>query len=109
AKDEAEIAAVRDELRDRFGVPPAEVENLVEVLKLRRTLQRLGIQDLAFDGKELVLVFAAKTKVSGERLVRMVAKEPKKYRLTPDERFRMKVHDREKVLADAKTLLALLS
>jgi len=109
ARDEAEIAGVRDELRDRFGVPPPDVENLVEILKLRRTLQRLGISDMGFDGKDLVLTFAPKTKVNPERLVRMVAKEPKKYRLTPDDRFRSRVVDRVTVVQDAKTLLALLS
>ncbi|HVO29775.1 MAG TPA: transcription-repair coupling factor, partial [bacterium] len=109
AKDEEEISTVRDELRDRFGVLPGEVDNLVDVLRLRRQMQRMGIRDLSFDGKDLVLTFADRTKVSPERLVRMAAKEPKKYRLTPDQKFRARVTDREKTLADAKGLLTLLS
>ena len=109
ARDIEEIDQVRDELRDRFGVPPSEVENLVKMLVLRRTMQALGILDLAYDGKELIVTFAPKTKVNPERLVRMVGREPRKYRLTPDDRFRARVAGREKVLEEAKTLLALLS
>ncbi len=109
AKDEAELADVRDELRDRFGVLPSEVDNLIEVLKLRRWMQKLLIRDLAFDGKDLIVSFDPRTKVNPERLVRMAAREPKRWRLTPDNKLKARVPDRAKVMEEAKGLLALLS
>jgi transcription-repair coupling factor (superfamily II helicase) len=66
------------------------------------------IRDLAFDGKELVLTFDPRTKVSPERLVRMAAREPKRYRLTPDQRLKVRVENRDRVVQEAKALLELL-
>ena len=109
AKDDEELAEVRDELRDRFGVLPGEVENLVQVLLLKRKLQKLGVRDLSFDGKDLVLMFDPRTRVNPERLVRMAAKEPKRYKLTPEQRFKMRVTSREAIVSEAKALLELLS
>ena len=108
AQSEEDLGEVRDELRDRFGPIPPEVENLVEVLRLRRRMQKLGIKDLAFDGKELVLIFAERTRVQPDRLVRLVAKEPKRYKLTPDQKFKARVVDRAQTVPEAKALLALL-
>jgi transcription-repair coupling factor (superfamily II helicase) len=79
------------------------------VLKLRRWMQKLLIRDLSFDGKDLVVSFDPRTKVSPERLVRMAAKEPKRWKLTPDNKLKARVSDRSKVLEEAKGLLALLS
>jgi transcription-repair coupling factor (superfamily II helicase) len=108
AKDDEDLQGVRDELRDRFGVLPAEVDNLVEILRLRRKLQKLLIRDLSFDGKDLVLTFDPRTKVDPQRLLFLSGREPKKYRLAGENKFKMRVPDREKVLSQAQGLLELL-
>jgi transcription-repair coupling factor (superfamily II helicase) len=52
-----EVAAIRAELIDRFGAPPAPVERLLEVALLRLTAEAAGIASLAREGHELVVRF----------------------------------------------------
>ena len=47
ARDQAELDEVRAELEDRFGELPAEVESLLELVGLRLTADRLGIDEIA--------------------------------------------------------------
>ncbi len=54
AKDDA-IDAVVDELRDRYGEPPREVEGLIAVARLRRRAARAGLTDVVAMGPNLRL------------------------------------------------------
>ena len=46
-----ELAAVREELRDRYGEPPREVENLMAVASFRAHARHLRLADVAMQGK----------------------------------------------------------
>jgi transcription-repair coupling factor (superfamily II helicase) len=50
---EADIAAVTDELTDRFGPPPRAVENLLQVARLRSKARRAGLTDIAQQGNHI--------------------------------------------------------
>jgi len=52
AKDDA-IDLVIDELTDRYGTPPAEVEGLIAVARLRRRAARAGLTDVVVMGSNL--------------------------------------------------------
>ncbi|HEY5015249.1 MAG TPA: TRCF domain-containing protein, partial [Streptosporangiaceae bacterium] len=47
---EADITAVREELADRFGTPPAQVESLLRVARLRSAARRAGLTDITAQG-----------------------------------------------------------
>src|SRR5690606_20928219 len=49
------VGLVLDELRDRYGEPPAEVLQLVEVSRLRRRAQRAGLSEVVVMGSNLRL------------------------------------------------------
>src|SRR3954451_24852819 len=51
AHSEDELAAVRDELRDRYGELPQEVENLMAVATFRARARELRLTDVAMQGK----------------------------------------------------------
>src|SRR5688500_12727113 len=53
AREPGELRALRDELRDRFGPPPAPVENLIELQRTRIELGRLGARTVEFRGGRL--------------------------------------------------------
>jgi transcription-repair coupling factor (superfamily II helicase) len=53
AKSDAEIDAIGEELKDRFGDIPEESLRLLEVAKLRIKAKQMGIRDLALQGKYL--------------------------------------------------------
>ncbi|MDQ1704576.1 MAG: hypothetical protein QOF18_942, partial [Frankiaceae bacterium] len=46
-----ELAAVLDELRDRYGAPPPAVDNLLAVAAFRSEVRRFGLHDVATQGK----------------------------------------------------------
>jgi transcription-repair coupling factor (superfamily II helicase) len=50
---ETEVAAVRDELLDRYGPLPDEVENLLAVASLRAHLRATGISDVTLQGNHV--------------------------------------------------------
>ncbi|MFJ4253204.1 transcription-repair coupling factor [Microbacterium sp. NPDC090003] len=52
AKDDA-IDLVIDELTDRYGTPPAEVEGLIAIARLRRRAARVGLTDVVVMGSNL--------------------------------------------------------
>jgi transcription-repair coupling factor (superfamily II helicase) len=51
AHTEEELATVRDELRDRYGEPPSEVDNLMAVASFRARARLLHLTDVAMQGK----------------------------------------------------------
>jgi len=50
---EDDIAAVRDELTDRYGPPPQPVLNLLAVARLRAKARRAGLTDIAQQGNHI--------------------------------------------------------
>ena len=58
-ENRSDIAELRDEIRDRFGPLPHEVERLVDARLLRLLGQRLGIERIFVKGSEGRLSFRA--------------------------------------------------
>lgn len=56
ASDDSALDAVLDELADRYGDPPAPVLTLLQVSRLRRQAQKLGLSDVVVMGTNLRLV-----------------------------------------------------
>ncbi|MDP9848915.1 transcription-repair coupling factor [Streptosporangium lutulentum] len=50
---DADVAAVREELVDRYGRPPQEVENLLEVARFRIRARRAGLTDVTLQGQHV--------------------------------------------------------
>ncbi|WP_169983455.1 transcription-repair coupling factor [Microbispora sp. H10836] len=50
---EDDITAVRDELTDRYGRPPQEVDNLLEVARFRIKARRAGLTDVTLQGQQI--------------------------------------------------------
>jgi transcription-repair coupling factor (superfamily II helicase) len=55
AADEASIAAVADELRDRYGEPPEPVGNLLAVARLRALARSRGLREVVLTGQQVRL------------------------------------------------------
>jgi transcription-repair coupling factor (superfamily II helicase) len=70
----ADISAVRDELRDRYGEPPAPVENLLSVASLRAQARRAGLTDITLAGNH---VRFAPVELPDSRQVRLQRLYPK--------------------------------
>ena len=52
-ESEADVMAVRDELKDRYGEPPQPVGNLLDVARLRIAARRVGLTDITAAGNHV--------------------------------------------------------
>lgn len=109
-EEEGAFDEVRYELIDRFGPIPPPVENLLELMKVRLHMMRLRASELVYTGKELVLAFDAEPAVSPEQVVALLAAEPGRCRLTPDQRLKWQTGPlaENHVFAAARDLLSRL-
>ena len=85
-QDPAELDEFRYEFVDRYGPVPPPVENLIEVMKIRRALVALRATAFDYTGRELVLAFDEKPRVDPERVLELLRADPGAYRVTPDNR-----------------------
>jgi transcription-repair coupling factor (superfamily II helicase) len=63
---------ILDELADRFGPPPAEVEALLEVAALKRLAESLRVQSIGSQRGELVIRLRQDARIDVDRLVELV-------------------------------------
>jgi transcription-repair coupling factor (superfamily II helicase) len=71
ANDDAAIAEVMDELTDRYGEPPAPVENLAAVARFRVRARAAGLTDVALQGNMVRFAPADLPESKVMRLTRM--------------------------------------
>ncbi len=50
-RSDEDVAAIREELDDRYGEPPAPVTSLLEVARLRARARKAGLTDITLQGK----------------------------------------------------------
>lgn len=87
ARDENEVALIRDELLDRYGRLPREAENLVEVIRLKIVARRLGIARIETARGEIVFQVAPKTSIDPARLVQLLSHARAGLRITPEQKI----------------------
>ncbi|MFC2000139.1 transcription-repair coupling factor [Chloroflexota bacterium] len=68
ARSAGEVNQMGEELRDRFGSPPPEVDDLLYVVSLRALAARAGIQSISREGRHIVVRLWEGLKIDRERL-----------------------------------------
>ena len=61
------------ELRDRFGVPPSEVQQLVAVSQLKTLAESLRVQSVSWQRGELLFRFRQNARIDPDRLIELMA------------------------------------
>lgn len=84
--DEA-FADLKEELVDRYGTIPEELQNLFMVVAIKKEIIPLRIKKLERGTKSLVLSFMSDTPIKPELLLDMLAAQANGQRLTPDGRL----------------------
>jgi transcription-repair coupling factor (superfamily II helicase) len=90
-KEDPDLAGMNEEMRDRFGPPPEEVENLLKIMSLRLLLKRLRLLRLDVVQDFLTLTFSSDTPVKPETLVALVERDPKKYHFLSAQKLRVRL------------------
>jgi transcription-repair coupling factor (superfamily II helicase) len=89
--DLKEIAAIKDELADRFGRLPEETKNLLLKIMLRVLAVRSGVKRLDLFGQQLVLTFSEIHQGRPMGIVQMITEGDGDYRFTPDHLFKARL------------------
>ncbi|MFZ2494098.1 MAG: transcription-repair coupling factor [Thermoanaerobaculia bacterium] len=76
ASSDERIADIRNELRDRFGALPANVENLLEFVRVKRFAQQLGVISITRDGARAVFKLTAQAKIDPNKLLMFISENP---------------------------------
>jgi transcription-repair coupling factor (superfamily II helicase) len=79
---DAECEEVRRELDDRFGPPPASVENLLDYAVLKALAEKLLVASVDHRGDQVAIKFYEDTPLGPEKLVKLIRKR-KGMRLDP--------------------------
>jgi transcription-repair coupling factor (superfamily II helicase) len=87
SRSEEEVERIREELIDRFGKIPNEVDHLLEVIKVKILLTKLSIKKFEETPSQFVLTFDETTRVSPQKVVDFVNRREGKYRFTPDSKL----------------------
>jgi transcription-repair coupling factor (superfamily II helicase) len=85
--DAGGIDAVGDELVDRFGKLPPPVSNLLRVMHLKTILRRYLVTRIACRGKEILLNFHPQAEHALDKILALIAGNPRRYRLSPQLQF----------------------
>jgi transcription-repair coupling factor (superfamily II helicase) len=73
---ESEVPLLREELRDRYGPPPPEVEGLLRFAQLRVQAEALAVLQVDAAPASLALRFDARTPLQTDTLVRVTQERP---------------------------------
>ena len=106
---------VLQQITDLYGQPPAEVENLAQLMLIKQRLWRLGAVGLDYGGKtkamppRIVVRFDDQSSgITPEQLVRYVQNDARRRKMTPDGRLLVHLQpfeDTTEILAQAKDQL----
>jgi transcription-repair coupling factor (superfamily II helicase) len=87
ARSDEEVEMIREEMVDRFGKIPIEVDHLLDVIKVKILLTRLSIKKLEETPSRLILTFDEATRVPPQRIVDLLHRGEGKYRFTPESKL----------------------
>jgi transcription-repair coupling factor (superfamily II helicase) len=75
-KLDSEIEDLRGELEDRYGSLPAEVESLMDYVRLRLLAERVLVKSIDRERDGIAIKFHEKTPVQPQKLVELVSASP---------------------------------
>ncbi len=87
------------EISDRFGRYGVEVDNLIELTRLRNLCRLYGIHKLERLGERLLVSFAYNAPIDAERILSLVKAAPEKFRFTANHTLSVNWKDRSEEYA----------
>ncbi len=111
AASEEELRELQVEMIDRFGLLPDATKNLFRVTELKLKAQPLGIKKIEAGPQGGRLIFSAEPDIDPVKIINLIQKEHKTYRLDGQEklRFIMPLEDAEKRIEAVAEVLDKLS
>ncbi|MBF0474219.1 MAG: transcription-repair coupling factor [Deltaproteobacteria bacterium] len=106
-RSEEELVDVKEEISDRFGEPPVEVKNLIDLITLRILMRQHKVHQAKLDTAAMVFAFDDQTALNIDKIIKLSQAYPQTYQLEPNNIFKIfkSVEDGVSVLQAAKKSL----
>ncbi|HJS32764.1 MAG TPA: TRCF domain-containing protein, partial [Alphaproteobacteria bacterium] len=85
--DQQEIDAFAAELIDRFGKLPDEVDNLLDIVRIKRLCRAAGVEKIDAGPKGAVISFRDNRFARPEKLIAFITREKASVKLRPDHKL----------------------
>lgn len=90
-REKSDLDAIAEEMNDRFGPQPHEVQNLLGIMSIRLVLIKLGITRLDVKRKSLTLSFSQEKKLDSKKMVQLANNHPKRFRFLSQYKLKMEI------------------
>jgi transcription-repair coupling factor (superfamily II helicase) len=110
-KSASYLGDIAAEIADRFGPPPAEVNNLIDLVDLKLTARDSLVTGIKYKKGVAALTFFEKARIDTDGIVALVNEQPNVYAVSPDGLFlyRPEKARSEGLPADLKNVLQRLA
>ncbi|RYE94377.1 MAG: transcription-repair coupling factor, partial [Myxococcales bacterium] len=105
ASDEGEVNDLGAEMEDRFGPPPREAKNLVDLMRIKAELRRLRALGCEANARLVTLHLRHDTPLDPARVMALIQQKGSPYRMTPDMRLTRRFDDQADGLRHAEAVL----
>jgi len=100
ATTDERLEAIRNEMRDRFGALPANVDHLFHFVRVKRFAQQLGVVSIVREGGRGVVKLTQRAKVDPNKLLQLINDNPQ-IRFTPSGALSFPLHAQGPQVIDA--------
>lgn len=105
ARESEEVRQVAAEMQDRFGPPPAPVENLLNAVEIKELLRRLLATRLDLSPDSAQLYFGHESRVDVDRLLNLAAESPQRVKVHPEGKVSLSLSPDQSPFAQLRHLL----
>ena len=108
-KNEEQILDITDEIIDRFGSLPKEVENLLEIARIKNMCKKVGVNKIMQKNQSLVFYFSEK-KFKGEWIDKLMSTFKNKIKFSPSALpyITYKIDENKSIIKEAKQFFSVL-
>ncbi len=87
ASSEDDLSGLKEELADCYGPVPPQVNNLMDIIRVKNMLKKILGKRMEYDGREMFINFSEDSPVDPARIMELSQKKLRGIRLTPDYRL----------------------
>lgn len=97
AQNIPELEDIRNEMNDRYGPVPPQVEALLSILAIKQDLKKLRIERLEAKNGFIVLGFSESAKVPPDVILAMMRRDKNRYKFTPEHKLYISLSEEQQL------------